>query len=425
MPRGARRLSTAAATLASLLTVGVGAAPAAIVPAPNNATGATSIATAVKATTTVVTSASFASHPPGGTPNGTSTSALGPFMPTNGTTFGILTSGDVNFADDPNTNFPDTPGTAGEKSADNGGGNVRGDTDLDVTVLRINLTVPQGANCLRFDFQFLSEEYADFVGGSVNDAFIAELDTSNWTTSGSEITAPNNFAFDPTGDVVSVNSSGATSFSTASAAGTTYDGATQLLSAATQITPGAHALYLSIFDQGDAVLDSAAFIDNLVVSTVANPQQQCREGAQPTARRMVGKGSVSGTGGTAAYAYILRCDAAQNANAPFEVRFGTQRFRLTSATSVTCSDDPAVTTPGAGFDTMTGSGTGTLTTGGPGTVQWKFVDAGLGGASDRVELTIRNAAGAVVFQGTAAPPATFPGSDQATGNNTAQLVSGT
>jgi hypothetical protein len=142
-------------------------------------------------------------------------------------------------------------------------------------------------------------------------------------------------------------------------------------------------------------------------------------GAPVIPRRMVGKGSVSGTGGTASYAYILNCASASNTNAPFEVRFGSQRFRLTSTSSVSCTNDPAVTNSAA-FDTMTGTATGTLTTGGPGTAQFTFVDGGLGGANDRVELTIRNAANAIVFQGTAAPPAKFPGSDQATGNNTAQ-----
>ena len=56
---------------------------------------------------------------------------------------------------------------------------------MDVSILRLNLNVPTGDNCLRVDFRFLSEEYPQFVGSSYNDAFIAELDTSNWSTSGS------------------------------------------------------------------------------------------------------------------------------------------------------------------------------------------------------------------------------------------------
>ncbi len=134
--------------------------------------------------------------------------------------------------------------------------------------------------------------------------------------------------------------------------------------------------------------------------------------------RMVGKGTVTSAGGqTASYVYIVSCGSPANA---FEVRFGAQRFRLTSTSSVSCSDDPAVTTPAAGFDTQTGSGTGTLTSGGPATIEWSFSDGGPGGANDRAQITIKNAANTVVFQGSAAPPGQFPGSTQTTGFNTAQ-----
>jgi hypothetical protein len=141
----------------------------------------------------------------------------------------------------------------------------------------------------------------------------------------------------------------------------------------------------------------------------------------PPAGRMVGKGSVTGVGGTADYAYILRCSG-PNTNAPFEVRFGSQRFRLTSTDHVSCRDNPAVPTPAIGFDHMVGEGSGTLTTGGPGRIQFVFTDGGTGGANDSVSLVIKDAAGADVFQGTARPPGKFPGSDQPTGNNTAQAV---
>ena len=135
---------------------------------------------------------------------------------------------------------------------------------------------------------------------------------------------------------------------------------------------------------------------------------------------MVGKGSVSGGGKTASYAYMVPCGAAAGSSPPLEVRFNGQRFRLTSVGRVSCTDNPAVSTPAAGFDTQTGTGTGTLTTGGPGKVAWKFVDGGAGGANDSAQLTIRNASNAIVFQGSAAPPGPFPGSSQATGLNTAR-----
>jgi hypothetical protein len=135
---------------------------------------------------------------------------------------------------------------------------------------------------------------------------------------------------------------------------------------------------------------------------------------------MVGKGSVSGGGKTASYAYIVPCRAIARFTPSFEVRFGAQRFRLASVSSLQCSDDPAVSTPAAGFDTQTGTGTGSLTSGGPGRVEWRFVDGGAGGASDRAAITIRNASNAIVFQGNAAPPGPFPDSGQTTGINTAR-----
>ncbi len=58
------------------------------------------------------------------------------------------------------------------------------------------------------------------------------------------------------------------------ARGTTFDGATRLLRASTPITPGRHRLYLSIFDQGDRIYDSAVFLDNLR----ANRRTPCRSG---------------------------------------------------------------------------------------------------------------------------------------------------
>src|SRR5438034_350994 len=58
-------------------------------------------------------------------------------------------------------------------------------------------------------------------------------------------------------------------------------GATVLLQASSQITPGPHSLYLSLFDQGDHSLDSAVFLDNLVVGFVPDPAATCAPGARP------------------------------------------------------------------------------------------------------------------------------------------------
>ncbi len=93
-----------------------------------------------------------------------------------GTTFGILTSGDPQLADNPNTS-PSSGAYPGRWQ--HSGGHVR---IFDVTILRLPGTVPAVANpCLNFEFRFLSDEYPEFVGTEYNDAFIAELDTSDWS----------------------------------------------------------------------------------------------------------------------------------------------------------------------------------------------------------------------------------------------------
>jgi hypothetical protein len=252
-------------TVAVALVLGSGVAMATITTTSN----AQAIANAITRNTGWVTGASFVAVPPSGTPNAVSDTALTGF-PTNGAKYGILTTGDAKLADDANN--------SGGSGFDNGGENVRGNTDYDVTILKTDLAVPSGVNCLAISFRFLSEEYPEWVGSEFNDAFIAELDNSTWSTSGSTINAPDNFAFGPSGEVISINGTGFTSVSSAAAAGTTYDSATTLLQAKTPITSGTHSLYLSIFDQGDKILDSAVFIDKLNLLSVASAQN-CVEGA--------------------------------------------------------------------------------------------------------------------------------------------------
>ncbi len=285
--RSRARAALRVITVAALVPVAaLAAAPPAY--ASISSPGATSIAAAMTAPGTSTTGATLAA--PSGTPDGISSSAMAEF-PTQGSTFAILTTGDVNSADDapPSTH----PGT----TTDLGGPNVRGDTDFDVSILKIDFTVPAPMNCVRFDFRFLTEEWPEAVNTDFNDAFIAELDTSDWTTSGSTISAPHNFAFDPSHQPISVNAAGNTSMSDGPS-DTTYDGATPVLTAAHGVSPGSHALYLSIFDQGDHRFDSAVFLDNLVVEQASNMDTQCAQGAipknfeltlsPPTATRTVG-----------------------------------------------------------------------------------------------------------------------------------------
>jgi hypothetical protein len=273
-----KRRALGAATGGALALAGLAAAPSAhaatITPVSYDPTGAAALAAAIASDPALVTGASFTSPALPGTPHAVATDLDG--FAVDGPTFAILTTGNAQFADD-----PDTSESTG---VDLGGSPVRGNTDRDVSILKIDLELPAAGegNCLQLDFAFYSDEYAEYVGTSYNDAFIAELDSTTWTTSGSSITAANNFAFGPNGEPITINAAGATAMSEAESVGTTYDGATPLLTASTPASPGAHSLYLSIFDQGDGVWDSAAFVDNLRFFHVDDAAVDCVEGAVPT-----------------------------------------------------------------------------------------------------------------------------------------------
>ena len=148
--------------------------------------------------------------------------------------------------------------------------------------MRIDLRVPTGDNCLSFDFRFLSEEFPEFVNDDFNDAFIAELDRSTWTaatTDDPKITAPDNFARDSQGNPIRVDTVGDTTVRKSYAKGTTYDGATRKLRASTPVKSGLRRLYLSIFDQGDRIFDSAVFLDRLHTSRAKDCRTGVRVGA--------------------------------------------------------------------------------------------------------------------------------------------------
>ena len=198
-------------------------------------------------------------------PTGIGDSALAGF-PTSGGSYGVITSGDANLADDANTD-----GGSGEAWFQTGtpiAGNV-----YDQQVLRVDLPAATG-NCLAFDFRFLSEEFPEFVTSGYNDAFVAQLDTWNVSVDpvAQKVNAPGDFAAGA-GDSISVDAAGPSSMSPGEAAGTTYDGATLRLIARTAVAPGSvHSLYLTMFDQGDPILDSAVFVDNIRFENAAAGQ---------------------------------------------------------------------------------------------------------------------------------------------------------
>jgi hypothetical protein len=289
--RGGRLFATMLAVTLTGTLAFASQAWAVITPTSN----ATTLGAAMNATGGPVTAGSFQSAPVGSEgelPNATSDTALGGFPEAGSTDYGLMTSGDPLLAS--------TSNTEEGSGLELGGEAVRGDTDRDVTILDLTLNVPATTNsCLKFDFRFLSEEYPEFVGSSFNDAFIAELDTSDWSTEGSEIIGTQNFARDPLGNPITINATGPVTVSAVNSAGTTYDAGTQRITAAHTLpsTAGTHHLFLSIFDQGDQSLDSAVFIDNVrVVNDASCTTGVAAAGTPPETPTVAGSvGSSSAT----------------------------------------------------------------------------------------------------------------------------------
>lgn len=251
--------------LFTMVCAGLGSATAQngrIDPTPNRnseqSRAAKRLAQAIAVNPRVVRRARFSTIPPFSDPTAVSTKRLANF-PRHGSSFAILSNGDAKLGDNRNTSTFD--------GVEIGGPSVRGARD--VTILRIELRVPSKATCLSFRFRYLSEEFPEFVNSDYNDAFIAELDESTWTAGSKQdprILAPNNFAVDSKGNRISVNAVGDTSVNARRSRTTTYDGATRILRASTPVTLRRHILYLSIFDQGDRVFDSAVFLDRLTLN---------------------------------------------------------------------------------------------------------------------------------------------------------------
>jgi hypothetical protein len=217
-----------------------------------------------------VTGAAWETRPSSGSsiPGGPLSAPLGGF-PLAGTRFGLLSTG---VADD--ATLPNGPNDA---STALGGLGWGGSFAFDASALRVDLSVPASASCLTIAFRFLTEEFPVVLGATRRDGFIAEIDETTWTTTSTETIAPRNFAFAPGGAPIANDATGAAALTPAGAAGTTYNGGTGLLRASTPVAPGPRSLYLTIFDRGDFLRDSAVLLDRLELT--ADRGAACPTGA--------------------------------------------------------------------------------------------------------------------------------------------------
>ena len=141
--------------------------------------------------------------------------------------------------------------TGGSQGTDLGASGATGDTSTLTFTLQVPAT--SGAQKLKFDFMFLSEEFPEYVNSQFNDFF-------SCTVNGTEV------ALDQFGDPVNVNN---VFFSGQEATGTFFDGRTVKLSASYAVPNNANTLdvKMSIGDIGDGIYDSAVLIDNVRFET--------------------------------------------------------------------------------------------------------------------------------------------------------------
>ena len=187
---------------------------------------------------------------------GASSVAMAGF-PTSGGDFGMISTGDTALAPQPNNH----PATSTELDG------LNTNMGQDLAGLVVTFTAPPGANCLTVDVKLLSEEYPDFVGGEFNDFAAANINTSAGpTVSGSDPSLPANFLFDGSDPPNELEINQSQLLSAEAASGTTYDGATPILVAQTEIVPSAsNTLRLWAGDVGDSVFDTTLFMDDVRV----------------------------------------------------------------------------------------------------------------------------------------------------------------
>lgn len=144
----------------------------------------------------------------------------------------------------------------------------------DPAALRLRIRVPSNANAIRFDFNFYTYEFPDYICSEFNDFFVALLDPPP------EGTISGNVSFDNQGNPVSVNNgylevckaqvAGGKNFDcpqgTALLQGTGYEpgASTGWLQTIAPVLPGSEiTLTFAMWDAGDHSLNSTAIIDNI------------------------------------------------------------------------------------------------------------------------------------------------------------------
>jgi len=173
-------------------------------------------------------------------------------FPRQGSTFQVFSTGDATLADDPGS--ATTTGTDFETESanpssffDQGSGAVV----YDQVAFKATIPVPEKFNCLTADFGFLTDETSPEAVDTGRDSFMFE------TSQTSSLGVPS--------FINAQDAALSTALSTENAAGTTYDSGTTRLRAYQPVQEGIVNVLFYTWDAGDGFLDSAAFVDRVVL----------------------------------------------------------------------------------------------------------------------------------------------------------------
>ena len=166
-------------------------------------------------------------------------------------------------------------GSSPQKGVDRGSHGSSGDK----SALVISLKVPEGANSLVLDFQFLSAEYPEYVGSTYNDKFRIDVTGTGWS---------GNAAKDPKGSAVNVNSVLFSVKGGKKLSGTGMDngvgGSTDWVSTHIPVKSGTTVkLDISVADDSDGYYDSIGIVDGLRWSSQKLTQPKLVQGEKVSA----------------------------------------------------------------------------------------------------------------------------------------------
>jgi hypothetical protein len=190
-------------------------------------------------------------------------SGLGEIEPTQGSTFAWMSTG---VAGAGTTSAVVDPAEPTQFGTDNGVIDCAGTNTFDCIVLTLDFTVPADHHTVRFDFEFFSTEFPEFLNAGYNDSFTVSLSSPSFNFT--------NISTDQEGHPINVNNAFFTDDDCEDFEGTGFDipngfggceaGATGLLGSIAPVAPGeAVRLVFSIIDAGDGLYDSAVMIDHL------------------------------------------------------------------------------------------------------------------------------------------------------------------